>query len=145
MRSFLPPSYPAYINRAAVPVSGNSLSFIGNAPNPPSYNHVHPRYVDISFLPELRERVRHHVDSVIRCLPEHETRAYTEAMALDAELVKTETDPIQFVRFCDYDLLARARRLCMYWTERKALFGAERAFLPLTLTGTVFKIMRYGQ
>ena len=57
-------------------------------------------------------------------------------MALDAELVKTETDPIQFVRFCDYDLLAGARRLCMYWTERKALFGAERAFLPLTLTGT---------
>jgi len=41
---------------------------------------------------------------------------------------------MQFIRACDGDLWAAARRLCTYWKERKDLFR-ERAFLPLTLTG----------
>ncbi|KAL7575197.1 hypothetical protein ACA910_018685 [Epithemia clementina (nom. ined.)] len=96
-------------------------------------NECHP---DLAQLPELRRRVRSHVHNVILCLSAEETRAYNAAMAYDAELVQTETDPIQFVRYCEYNLLAGARRLCAYWAERLALFGPERAFLPLTLTGT---------
>ena len=67
---------------------------------------------------------------------ERETKAYCEAFERDAELVQTETDPLQFVRYCDYNLYKGAKRLCLYWTERLKLFGPDRAFLPLTLTGT---------
>ncbi|KAL7557722.1 hypothetical protein ACA910_005281 [Epithemia clementina (nom. ined.)] len=91
---------------------------------------------DLSQLPFLRERVRQHVQRVIQCLPYEQTRAYRQAMARDAALVQSETDPLHFVRYCGYDVLAGAQRLCLYWTERLQLFGSERAFLPLILTGT---------
>ncbi|KAL7580617.1 hypothetical protein ACA910_002134 [Epithemia clementina (nom. ined.)] len=91
---------------------------------------------DLSKLPEMRARVRCHIDAVIRCLPPHETAAYRQAVAKDRDLVQSETDPMQFVRYCKYDVLAGAKRLCFYWTERLKLFGPERAFLPLVLTGT---------
>ncbi|KAL7580644.1 hypothetical protein ACA910_002158 [Epithemia clementina (nom. ined.)] len=87
-------------------------------------------------LPGLRSRVRRHVHSVIQCLPPSQTLAYREAMRRDASLVDTETDPLQFVRYCKYDIGQGARRLCAYWTERLKLFSPKRAFLPLTLTGT---------
>ena len=99
-------------------------------------NHQTHMY-DLSQLPALRARVRRHVDSVIRCMPdERETKAYCEAVERDADLVQTETDPLQFVRYCGYNLYKGAKRLCLYWTERLKLFGPDRAFLPLTLTGT---------
>ena len=90
----------------------------------------------LSQLPELRARVRRHVDAVIRCMPPQQTQAYLEAMKRDCDLVQTETDPLVFVRFCKYDIWAGAKRLYLYWMERKKIFGPERAFLPLTLTGT---------
>ena len=92
---------------------------------------------DLSQLPSLRARVRVHVHGVILCLPSsQDSQAYMEAMQKCPDLVETETDPIQFVRCCDYDILNAAKRLCMYWTERVKLFGSQRAFLPLVLTGT---------
>ncbi|KAL7555989.1 hypothetical protein ACA910_006138 [Epithemia clementina (nom. ined.)] len=102
----------------------------------PQPKHDHDNLDDLSQLPSLRSRVREYVDEVIRCRPAAETMAYREAMRRDASLVWTETDPLQFVRYCDYDVAAGAQRLCLYWTERLALFGPDRAFLPLTLTGT---------
>ena len=66
-------------------------------------------------------------------MPPQQTQAYLEAIQRD---VQTETDSLVFVRFCNYDIWAGAKRLCLYWMERKQLFGPERAFLPLTLTGT---------
>ena len=90
----------------------------------------------LSQLPALRDRVRRHVAGVIRCLPIAQSQAYLEAVQRDAELVITETDPLQFVRFCNYDIWEGAQRLCLYWTERKRHFGPDRAFLPLVLTGT---------
>lgn len=92
---------------------------------------------DLSQLPELRARMRTYVDRVIRSsMPLEQSQVYMEAMAKAPDLVLTETDPLQFVRFCKYDLWAAAQRLCSYWTERKRLFGQQRAFLPLVLTGT---------
>ena len=93
--------------------------------------------MDLSQLPELRHRIRCQVDRVIRQSFNHETCAssYLQAMQRIPELVRTETDPLQFVRYSDYDLWAGAKRLCLYWTERLALFGPDRAFLPMTLTG----------
>ncbi|KAL7575190.1 hypothetical protein ACA910_018678 [Epithemia clementina (nom. ined.)] len=122
-----------FLAAATIPMMENKDT---NNSNRNSANH-HPEDMnDLSQLPELRNRVRSYVHNAILCLPVDESRAYRAAMAFDAELVQTETDPIRFVRYCQYDVLAGARRLCAYWTERLDLFGPERAFLPLTLTGT---------
>ncbi|KAL7563559.1 hypothetical protein ACA910_002226 [Epithemia clementina (nom. ined.)] len=93
---------------------------------------------DISELPAIRARVRQHVESVVRssCLPQQDTAAYQQAVAKDWSLVLEESDPIMFIRACQYNLLDGVKQLCRYWKERLALFGPERAFLPLTLTGT---------
>ncbi|KAL7560034.1 hypothetical protein ACA910_000073, partial [Epithemia clementina (nom. ined.)] len=92
---------------------------------------------DLSQLPELRIRIRRHVHAVIQqCLSPHLSKAYMEAMKKCPKLVFQETDPLQFVRYCKYDgtrLKGAAQRLCSYWTERKRLFGSQKAFLPLVL------------
>jgi len=67
-------------------------------------------------------------------LPEDEKSVYMEAMEEAPELVQVETDAMQFVRICDRDIWAAAKRLCNYWKERKVTFK-ERAFLPMTITG----------
>lgn len=90
----------------------------------------------LALLPDLRERVRSHVYAVVQCLPRHQTQAYMEAVEKDNALVLAESDPLQFVRYCGYDVLAGTKRLCRYWSERRALFGSDKAFLPLVLTGT---------
>lgn len=92
---------------------------------------------DIAQLPVVRANVRNHVHSlVVHSVPLTQSQAYLQAMTVDSQLVLTESDPIQFVRICRYDVWAAALRLCLYWTERVRLFGLERAFLPLTLMGT---------
>ncbi|KAL7563562.1 hypothetical protein ACA910_002229 [Epithemia clementina (nom. ined.)] len=92
---------------------------------------------DLSQLPALRIRIRRHVHAVIQqCLSPQQSKAYMEAMEKCPELVFQETDPLQFVRYCKYDgtrLTGAAQRLCSYWTERKRLFGSQKAFLPLAL------------
>ncbi|KAL7580697.1 hypothetical protein ACA910_002204 [Epithemia clementina (nom. ined.)] len=63
------------------------------------------------------------------------SHAYLQAMAVHPALVLSETDPLHFVRYCQYNVWTGTQRLCHYWTERLKLFGPDRAFLPLTLTG----------
>ena len=121
---YCPPSSSSSLQRQLLMGGGKSPAAAANVQD------------ELSQLPRLRARVRHHVRGVIQCLSSSETQAYLEAVRVDADLVQKETDPLQFVRFCDYDLLAGTKRLCLYWTERKRLFGPDRAFLPLTLTGT---------
>ncbi|KAL7580700.1 hypothetical protein ACA910_002207 [Epithemia clementina (nom. ined.)] len=90
-----------------------------------------------SQLSSLRIKVRNHVhDLAVHYVPFQQSQAYLQAMANDSALVQSETDPIQFVRSSQYDVWAGTQRLCLYWTERLALFGSPRAFLPLALTGT---------
>ena len=87
---------------------------------------------------QLPDVVRFHVHDAIQsvgCLPPQDTAAYRQAMESNPEVVRTESDPLHFVRYCKYDLWAGATRLCLYWKERVRLFGLERAFLPLTLSG----------
>ncbi|KAL7563547.1 hypothetical protein ACA910_002215 [Epithemia clementina (nom. ined.)] len=91
--------------------------------------------LNLSDLPDLRQRVRGYVNEVIlsSALPFEEKRPYLEALAAAPRVVEMESDPLQFVRFCEYNVLAGARRLCLYWKERRNVFGLERAFLPLVL------------
>ncbi|KAL7557785.1 hypothetical protein ACA910_013062 [Epithemia clementina (nom. ined.)] len=86
-------------------------------------------------LEQLRQRARMYVEEYIRSMPAHQKMAYMEAVALAPNIVATETDSLQFVRFCNYDVWAAARRLTLYWDIRKEIFGSDRAFLPLILSG----------
>mmetsp|Transcript_4429 Transcript_4429/g.9295 ORF Transcript_4429/g.9295 Transcript_4429/m.9295 type:complete len:437 (+) Transcript_4429:383-1693(+) len=61
--------------------------------------------------------------------------AYLEACKVAPFLVETETDALQYVRFCKYNVWAAAERVCLYWHERLELFGADRAFRPMTISG----------
>jgi len=85
-------------------------------------------------LEQLRTRVRAHVDEAIRGIPMERKKAYLKALETAPELIKTESDPLAYVRRCSYDVWAAAERLCLYWEERAKLFG-DKAFLPLLLTG----------
>ncbi|KAL7579485.1 hypothetical protein ACA910_007865 [Epithemia clementina (nom. ined.)] len=91
---------------------------------------------ELAQLPQLRTRVRGHVESIIHAMPRDQTKAYLEARTRAPDITQTESDSLQFVRFCNYDAEAGARRLCYYWTQRRRLFGEIRSFLPLVLTGT---------
>ena len=65
----------------------------------------------------------------------HEQKeAYLEAKEKAPFLLVDETDPFQFTRFCNRNAKASAERLCMYWTERKKLFGSENFYRPLVLS-----------
>ncbi|KAL7558479.1 hypothetical protein ACA910_011653 [Epithemia clementina (nom. ined.)] len=86
-------------------------------------------------LDELRYRARNHVQEFIRGMPMSQKVAYIEAVSKAPDIVSFETDSLQFVRCCNYDVSAAAERLVLYWKERKEVFGANRAFLPLVLTG----------
>ncbi|KAL7580614.1 hypothetical protein ACA910_002131 [Epithemia clementina (nom. ined.)] len=91
---------------------------------------------ELSQLPELRARIRRHVHSAIQSFPEQQSQAYMEATQRCPDLVLNETDPLHFLRQSKYQLMEGAQRLSLYWKERKALFGPQRAFLPLKLIGT---------
>jgi hypothetical protein len=70
-----------------------------------------------------------HIDYMIRRLPDPEKAAYCEAMRRAPHLVEKESNPAAF------GSAAAARRIAMYWTIRKELFGSTNAFLPMTQTG----------
>lgn len=84
-------------------------------------------------IEELRQKTRRHVEQAIRVIPMEHKAAYLEALEKSPAVVQDETDPMLFVRTCSYNIWDAANRLCLYWRERKELFG-DRAFLPLTLT-----------
>ncbi|KAL7580641.1 hypothetical protein ACA910_002155 [Epithemia clementina (nom. ined.)] len=137
----LPAQYyqDAWMARPSPLASDSSLAAAATAAALPSaaaggsYNRI---MADLSQLPELRTRIRRHVhDLITQCLPSSQTQAYLQATHTCPELIRNETDPLQFVRCCHYDILAGAQRLCLYWTQRWALFGPTRACLPLVLMG----------
>ena len=76
-----------------------------------------------------------HIQYIRHVIPLERKRAYVQARTVCPHLVATESDAIPFVRYCQYNVWDAAERLVLYWTERLAAFGPDRAFLPLTLTG----------
>lgn len=86
---------------------------------------------------ETPDHVSSFLDEFDRCirnkLPPELTETYFEAMEKVPHLVQQETDPLMFLRAEFFDVENAARRLAMHWKERKALFGDDRAFLPMTL------------
>ena len=68
-------------------------------------------------------------------IPLKQKQSYLEATQKSQQVVRTKTNPWQFVCLCDYDNWSMAHHLGVYWKEQKEIFGNERAFLPLTLAG----------
>lgn len=67
-------------------------------------------------------------------LPEKEAASYFKAMAQCPHLVRKESNPSRYLELCAGDAHQAASRLASYWRKRESLFGAERAFMPMTLS-----------
>jgi hypothetical protein len=68
-------------------------------------------------------------------IPFEQKTAYLEAMEQCPQLVQEESNPKWFLLCEKNNPWAAARRFINYWRHRKALFGRERAFLPMNATG----------
>lgn len=80
------------------------------------------------------ERALDDLEMRLALIPEHEKEEYIEALEKCPGLVLTESDPIRFLRFTNFNAPAAAISLTRYWKARKEAFGREKAFLPLALT-----------
>lgn len=69
-------------------------------------------------------------------LPASQTGAYYQAVETRPDLVCHERKLI-FLDYENGDVTLAARRLAKYWEDRLAVFGPDRCFLPMTLTGAM--------
>jgi hypothetical protein len=83
----------------------------------------------------MKAQANQQLEDAIKLIPQDAKAAYLEALERAPKLVATESDPMRFLRFEKFNAWAAARRLVTYWSSRVAIFGGEKAFLPLDLTG----------
>ena len=69
-------------------------------------------------------------------MPPDAKESYVEACLKCPELLTPE-HKTAFIEYASFDTHEAAIRLCEYWKIRVATFGADRAFLPMTLTGAM--------
>jgi hypothetical protein len=79
----------------------------------------------------------------VLAIPDAAKAAYLEALEIAPLLVERESDPVAFLRCEKYDAWAAAQHLVAYWDVRKNIFGAERAFLPMTQSGAIAEDREY--
>uniref|UniRef100_A0A7S2VAL9 CRAL-TRIO domain-containing protein n=1 Tax=Entomoneis paludosa TaxID=265537 RepID=A0A7S2VAL9_9STRA len=89
-------------------------------------------FVPRKLTAEQRQQILFQFEEAIKSIPLEKKQAYLEARQQAPRVVARETDPLPFLRYCQWNFWTAAKRLCVYWKERKELFQ-ERAFLPLTL------------
>jgi hypothetical protein len=77
---------------------------------------------------------KHHAFSYLEValvmIVDSEKEDYAKALEVAPELVSTESDPMRFLRYTNFNVAAAAQRLVLYWKRRCELFG-DRAFRPL--------------
>lgn len=83
----------------------------------------------------MKTQANQQLEDAIKLIPQDAKAAYLEALECAPNLVATESDPMRFLHFEKFNAWAAARRLVTYWSSRVAIFGGEKAFLPLDLTG----------
>ena len=69
-------------------------------------------------------------------IPASRKQAYEQACRICSDIVRHETPFVRFWRYCNGNAWQAAERLVQYWHDRLWLFGPERAFLPMTQTGS---------
>mmetsp|Transcript_6455 Transcript_6455/g.9238 ORF Transcript_6455/g.9238 Transcript_6455/m.9238 type:complete len:204 (+) Transcript_6455:32-643(+) len=70
-------------------------------------------------------------------IPLEEKTEYEEALINAPELVKSESGFLRFLRKHNYDTAAAAHNLVSYWAYRVKVFGRDKAFLPMTISGAM--------
>jgi hypothetical protein len=83
----------------------------------------------------MKAQATQQLEDAIKLIPRDAKAAYLKALERAPTLVATESDPMRFLHFEKFNAWAAARRLVTYWSSRVAIFGEEKAFLPLDLTG----------
>jgi hypothetical protein len=83
----------------------------------------------------MKAQATQQLEDAIKLIPQDAKAAYLKALERAPTLVATESDPMRFLHFEKFNAWAAARRLVTYWSSRVAIFGEEKAFLPLDLTG----------
>jgi hypothetical protein len=74
-------------------------------------------------------------DEAMAGLPSETTEAYVEALRRAPDLVETESNPDLYMAYDQHDPWKAALRVAAYWKSRAEIFGGDRAYRPLTLTG----------
>jgi len=83
---------------------------------------------------EMEGRARKQFDEAMQLLPPEDIKEYLEAKEAVPHLVEMESDPLRYLRVEKFNTWNAARRVALYWKNRREVFG-ERAFLPLALSG----------
>lgn len=74
------------------------------------------------------------LDVALSLIPDYEKQDYLHALQASPKLVASESDPIRFLRFTNFNAPAAAQGIIRYWKLRRETFQ-DKAFLPLTLAG----------
>jgi len=86
---------------------------------------------------EITQQELDDFQKAIERIPVSDQTGYQMAMIRCPELLNTETDPKLFLRCEEYSAEKAAQRMVHYWNMRVKIFGDDRAFLPLTLSGAL--------
>jgi len=97
----------------------------------------------IKETPEMIQNSQALLREAMNGIPDRDKVDYLEAVERVPELVDGESPSIAFLRCQHYDPWSAADRLVAYWKMRKLIFGADRAFLPMTLDGSMASEVQY--
>jgi hypothetical protein len=83
------------------------------------------------MLPDQESYAVQLLDDAMDCIPLDEKQAFVAVAAKAPHLIMRETNPIDFLRFENFNAWDAAYRLAKYWEWKKRLFGSDRMFLPI--------------
>jgi hypothetical protein len=99
--------------------------------SPDVYGQVHPIETD-----ELVQRKLQELETHLAEIAKKAAAAYGEAQTKCPQLITNDNFKLVFLRCEQFNAKLAAERFVQYWEKRVEIFGAERAFLPLTLQTT---------
>jgi len=75
------------------------------------------------------------IGNALESIAAEDKRDFLQALERVPFLVEMESNPNKFMQREGFDVQKAIRRLCLYWKYRCEIFGSERAFCPMSLTG----------
>ena len=82
---------------------------------------------------EMEARACENLVESIELIPEVDKKAYLKAQECCPHLVETESNPLCFLRFDNYNCWDSAGKIVSYWEERRKAFGETLFVRPLSL------------
>ena len=80
-------------------------------------------------------RSKAQLQEALDMLPDDQKQSYLQALKVAPKLVEIESDFERYLAFDKFDPWAAAKRIVDYWEARLDVFGPEKAYLPLVLSG----------